>query len=118
MSDSSVEISAILQGCELSSVVFVRDYLQLDFDGPRLSALVWPVIRISSRVIRYGEASYRDALCGLIGQGVVRFEEKSDQRLTLVFANGSSLEISLRDEDRVCVEAALFHDKIGDLWVW
>jgi hypothetical protein len=31
-----------LVGEELSSVVFVADYVQFDFNGPRLTLFVWP----------------------------------------------------------------------------
>ncbi|MET8428952.1 hypothetical protein [Nocardia sp. NPDC004860] len=66
---------ARLVGLELASVVFVRDYLQLDFDGPRLSCYVWPIIDADGTTRSLGDAGYRDTLCALIGQTVVSIDE-------------------------------------------
>jgi hypothetical protein len=38
------ESLAHLENRDLSAVTFVRDYIQLHFDGPVLNAYVWPKI--------------------------------------------------------------------------
>lgn len=60
----------------MSSVVFVRDYAQFDFDGPRLTTFVWPQVKVGrpespgARHWGFADQGYRDALCGLIGRTV------------------------------------------------
>lgn len=76
-----------LVGEELGSVVFVRDYVQFDFDGPRLTLLVWPSLVAEGEAIVMGEPGYRDALCGLIDQKVVATAENRDQGLGVDFGS-------------------------------
>ena len=53
----------------LSSVGVVADYVELDFNGPRLSLFVWPTITIDGeRPRQLGDPGYRDSLCSLIGR--------------------------------------------------
>lgn len=78
-----------LVGAELSSVVFVRDYLQLDFDGPRLTLYVWPQVVIGDEVRRLGDLGYRDALCALIGQVVRSAADSTDTGLLVILETGS-----------------------------
>jgi hypothetical protein len=47
MSGGDDSLLAALVGKELASVIFVRDYVELDFDGPRLSMFVWPVVAMA-----------------------------------------------------------------------
>jgi hypothetical protein len=56
-------LMARLSGDRLESVVFVADYLQLNFHGGRFSAYVWPVVAMDGKIRHFGEAGYRDALC-------------------------------------------------------
>ena len=83
MSLDQDSILAHLIGEELGSVVFVRDYLQLDFDGPRLNSYVWPRL-VGVGVERVmGQAGYRDALCALIGSEVTGYRDDRDAGLVL-----------------------------------
>jgi hypothetical protein len=36
----------VIVGAQLSAVTFVQDYVQLHFDGPRLTAFSHPVVRL------------------------------------------------------------------------
>jgi hypothetical protein len=38
----------ILKGGKLSSVIFAMDYLQLDFDGNRLTINIWPAVHVDN----------------------------------------------------------------------
>lgn len=78
-----------LIGEELASVVFVRDYLQLDFDGPRLSLFVWPQVTTDAQARQICDPGYRDSLCSLIGHPVRAIAEDPDTGLTLHFDSGS-----------------------------
>jgi len=74
-----------LVGERLSSVTFVRDYLQFDFDGPRLSVFVWPCVEAFEQEWRFGDQGYRDALCGRIGRTVTGVSDASASGVVLRF---------------------------------
>ncbi len=89
LSNRTDSLLLILVGEELASVIFVRDYLQLDFDGPRLSLFVWPQVAVDAEVRRMGDRGYRDALCTLIGHTVLSVAERTDAGLVIDFGLGS-----------------------------
>lgn len=53
---------ADLVGEEISAVCFVRDYVEVRFDGPILRALSHPVVVAADSVARFPEPGSRDAL--------------------------------------------------------
>src|SRR5438309_381335 len=85
----------ILIGEKLSSVTFVMDYLQLDFDGNRFTLNVWPSVTIDNKVSRFGDPSYRDQLCSLITQVVKQVNGEEKQNLMIAFESGDKLIVSL-----------------------
>lgn len=95
-------------GERLSSVEFVQDYVQLRFDGPTLTAFVWPVLRFRSKAVRFGESSYRDELCGRIGHKVRTAELRQGEAVIVEFEDGAIISVSLRAEDSVGPEAGHF----------
>jgi hypothetical protein len=60
----------MLIGEQLSTVTFVQDYLQLHFDGPRLTVFSHPVIRSGEQTFSDGKPGFRDALCNNIAKKV------------------------------------------------
>ncbi|WP_433567536.1 hypothetical protein ACQP1O_21460 [Nocardia sp. CA-151230] len=109
---------ARLIGLELASVVFVRDYLQLDFDGPRLSCYVWPTIDADGITRSLGDPGYRDTLCALISQTVVSTQEAVGTGLVLRFAIGA-LSIHPTPEELEGPEIAMlagFPDRAWGVW--
>jgi hypothetical protein len=50
-----------LVGCEVSGVSFVRDYVEVLFDGPVLRSLASPMVREGERVTRFPEEGSRRA---------------------------------------------------------
>ena len=72
----------------LSSVVFVADYLQLDFNGSRFTAYAWPKVLIGTSTWEFGDSGYRDALCAFIAHEVVATEESPGVGLVLRFRLG------------------------------
>src|SRR2546423_2064380 len=98
-----------LVGAELASVTFVRDYVQLSFDGPRLSALT-PMTVVTRRVtVTSCDDQFRNRLCELIGRSITEVDARPDEALTIGFADGSSVSISLRPEHYPGPEAVVFY---------
>jgi hypothetical protein len=74
----------------LSSVIFVMDYIQLDFNGLRLTLYVWPKITTAGKPpLSEGDSGYRDALCEFIAHEVTEVSESSTDGLVLIFDNGT-----------------------------
>lgn len=108
-----------LNGCELASVVFVRSYLQLTFDGPTLNAYVWPTVIENGVTHAISETGYRDALCQQIGKRIVDAAKVGDEQIVLRFADGSKICFSLLEDDQTGPEAVLIEADGGKVWdVW
>lgn len=60
-----------LVGEELSSVSFVQDYVQFDFNGPLLTSFADPIVQVEDQTLRFPEGASRDKPCSLIGQQVM-----------------------------------------------
>lgn len=109
---------ARLIGLELASVVFVRDYVQLDFDGPRLTCFVWPTVEVGGATSSFGAAGYRDALCAFISQTVLSTDEAVGTGLVLRFAIGA-VTVHPTPGELEGPEIAMlsgFSDQAWDLW--
>lgn len=85
VSDSPLE--ALVEE-QLGSVVFVMDYLQLDFGDARFTAYIWPVVTIGDAALHFGEPGYRDGLCSLIAHEVTSAEESTEEGLVIRFGLG------------------------------
>ena len=106
-----------LEGEQLSSVEFVQDYVQLRFDGPRLTVYtsVHKVTR-NEKSVAWGDAGYRDALCSLIGHKVKKALVIDSESLSFTFDDGSVWSMSLRDEDYRGPEALMYNDDLREIW--
>jgi hypothetical protein len=104
-----------LVGKRMNSVVLILDYTQFAFDGAGLTAVTSPVVEAGSHKLQWKEPGYFDTLCRLAGK-VVTSAEIVPEFLALGFEEGSTLRISLRDEDYEAAEAVLFKDDSG-WWV-
>lgn len=78
-----------LTGRNLNSVVFLKWYLQLTFDGPYLNCEVWPAVGIGAGEIKFGDPGYRDALCSLLDLPVLSTREETGIGLVLEFDAGT-----------------------------
>jgi hypothetical protein len=116
-SESNVIALTDLQGRQLGAVVFVHDYLQLQFDGTTLTMTTWPIVH-QTREYKFGDAQYRDALCDCIGRVVEIADVVAHIRLRIVFSDGSRLVTSLTDADRVDPEAVRVDQQDGRWSVW
>lgn len=76
-----------LVGEEVSSVAFVRDYVEIHFDGPILRLLQTVTVRANDRSVVWPDAGSRDMLCELIGR-TVRSIASSDTSISIAFPDG------------------------------
>lgn len=103
---------------DLATVVFLKGYLQLTFDGPILTCYVWPTVDIEAGRIRFGDPGYRDALCSLLAETVIATYEATGQGLVIELESGS-VRVNPAPEDLTGPEIAMltgFDD--GEWMVW
>jgi hypothetical protein len=98
-----------LRGRELNSVEFVRDYLQLRFDGPTINVMTPVVVTRSTGRSRSWDEQFRNALCEQIGKAVRSVEVVEQLRLVIAFDDRSEISISLVPEDYSGPEAVYYH---------
>ena len=60
----------VIIGEQLSAIAFVQDYVQLHFDGPRLTIFYHAVFRLGDQTFPGGKPGFRDALCNNIAKKV------------------------------------------------
>jgi len=107
---------------ELGSVVFVMDYLQLDFGSARLSAYVWPTATIGDVSRGFGDPGYRDALCALITHEVIETEESPVAGMVIRFGLGEVVinpeptDLSGPEIAMLQVHADAFRDASRAVW--
>jgi len=104
-------------GERLSSITFVQDYWQLDFDGVGVSALTR--IEVQDKGSRLGDRDdrFRNVLCEQIGKTVKRVTLIQPEALTITFDDQSSIAISLRWKDYRGPEALILRGRDGFLRV-
>jgi hypothetical protein len=119
MNSSEKPLIKSLENRELAGVTFIRGYIQFLFDGPILNTYTLPRVITRDAIFDAKTLGYRDALCEQIGEIVTMAHVDSEQKITIQFGNGTSIEISLKDEDRVSAEAVVLQIEAGKSWdVW
>src|SRR5215472_7383246 len=107
-----------LIGNQLSAVTFVQDYVQLQFDGPGLTAITQPRVHLSNEVYSWGMPEYRNALCGQIGKIVSQARTIEGREIIIEFKDGSSISVSLKADDYRGPEAAILDNSPNPTCVW
>ena len=105
----------VIIGAQLSAVTFVQDYIQLHFDGPRLTVFSHPVVIRGDQAFHWGKPGFRDALCNSIAQQVTAAHVAYGESVCIAFADGSAIQISLEEADYLGAEEVNF-DTDGDTW--
>lgn len=108
----------MLVGCELSSLEFVRDYLQFRFDGPMITAYTLPRVKFEEETYEPGVLGYYDTLCSCISSTIRSASIIEDKEISLEFDSGIKLTIPLKPEDSQGTEAAIFRKNSDEWWVW
>jgi hypothetical protein len=106
----------ILVGGKLSSVTFVLDYWQIDFDGNGFSVMSAITVRGDGWTCRSGDAGFRDRLCEQIAKIVIHADFEDDVGVSIIFKDQSSLQLSTEPDDYNCPEALLFRRTDDDRW--
>jgi hypothetical protein len=109
-----------LVGAELSAVCFVRDYTEFHFDGSIVLALGTVGVRQHTAVVLTEcHPGWRDALCATISRALTRLHIVDGDSIAMYFGDGSTIWISLREDERLGPESAHFLPEIGKpLQVW
>lgn len=93
----SKELDKLLHA-KVCAVVFVLDYLQIQFDNSVATFLEFPKAVVQDRIHSYGETNYRNILCDFIGSAVSSIDYRKDESFVLTFDKGS-IFISLAPEE-------------------
>jgi len=101
-------------GEQLGAVTFVQDYLQLQFGGPVLNVVT---VATPQGRARSGDDQFRNLLCSCIAKKVSRVAVTEQEALSIHLADGSSIFVSLRDQDYRCPEAVNFHGRSNEMLV-
>ena len=107
-----------LIGEQLSSVEFVQDYVQFHFDGRTITAYVWPEVIFGKEAFSFGQESYRNKLCDLIGLEIKDLHYQEKDFLILIFKNTDGvirLNLDPKNPD-VISEVAIFNDDLDKTW--
>lgn len=111
------EVLGKVVGTPLSSVVFVEDYIQLEWRDSFLSAYTMPSIAASGETFREDNPEYRSMMYRLEGRALEKVEVIHNEAVNLNFTGGTLLSISLRDDDYVAPEALIYQERNGLCWV-
>lgn len=109
-----------LIGETLSSVTFVMDYLQMDFNGNQFSFYNWPVIHKGQKLIYETDTEYRNELYTLINRTIVTVDEYIDLGIAIEFEDNALLCMPLKVKNTYSIpEIAEFHSQDKDQWmIW
>jgi len=94
--DSLKSPFAILENEQLSSVIFVQNYLQLDFDGNRLTCFRWPIVVVKGLFYSFDEPGFRDKLCEVISRKVTQTLFTEHIVLKIYFDDDSQIQLDLK----------------------
>ena len=84
----SENLFSSLIGEQLSSVCFVQNYLQIDFDGYKLTTYTTPIIIADAlKIIVYEQINYKNELCNFIAKRVSKVEYKEDEYVEIIFSD-------------------------------
>jgi hypothetical protein len=101
-----------IEGVEMTSVIFIRDYIQLVFEGINDTAILTtytlPTVYNNNVSYSIDIKGYRDELCSLINQKVEKVLLLEKKAIRLIFEQNTVIEISLREQDYDGPEAAMF----------
>lgn len=102
-----------LKGKSISAIVFVLDYLQIQFDGSILTFLDYPKVEVSNNIFSFGESEYRNKICEFIGKSVSAVHYVENDIFSLSF-DSAKIYCSINPEDYTSPEMIIFDDGKGN----
>ena len=88
-----------LIGEQLSSVTFVQDYVQIDFDGNGFTLFVWPTVFSNGEILKFRDIEYRNELCGQIAKTLKNVTFADKKLLELTFSDDSKISVPLNQDN-------------------
>ena len=113
-----IEEISDLVGEEISTVAFVRDYVEFHFDGPILRSIANPFVSVDGKEYRFPNSGSRDALCQMIGSTVQAVRVEKDHICELTTSNNCRITIPLDVANLRGGEAMHFISEADDIQVW
>ena len=104
----TIQTPADLIDEEISAISFVRDYVEVHFDGPILRSVSNPIVVIKAVEHRFPEPGSRDALCKVIGTTVLAVKLEDGHAFELSTSGGHKIIIPLDTKSRTNPEAMHF----------
>ncbi|MFJ9321182.1 hypothetical protein [Streptomyces globisporus] len=116
---------SMLKGLEVSAVSFVRDYVELHFDGPVLRCLSNPFGVHDGHEWHFPASGSLDLMHRYIGETVDGWKEKPEQMLVLHFG-AHRFTVPLDDDSSLGPESAHLvgvdergnTSPLGGMWIW
>lgn len=113
--NSRVDLPSVI-GDELSAVCFVRDYIELHFDGPVLRPLGEVSIQNGRETKILGEHGFRDWLCRNIGRRVAAVGPLAGNEIEIKFHGNDIVRVEGRNIGLRFAEFVNFPDKSTQVW--
>jgi len=113
-----MDLKKYLIGEQLSSVIFVQDYLQLDFDGSCFTAYVFPILNVEKKSFKFRQAGYRDAICSLISKKVQDLNLVENEYFKIIFDSDDNFLIFNLEANCTKYEKLIFKDIDGGDYFW
>jgi hypothetical protein len=107
LSKSLSEAVQVISGEKLSSITFVLDYWQFDFDGHSFTIMTAIEVVSGGVKISDSEVGFRDLFCEQIGKIAVSAIFQNEL-LVIAFADGSEIRCFARPDDYTGPEALIF----------
>ena len=113
MANAAELIRKQIVGTEMSAITFVRDYVQMHFDGPKFNVMTPMAVSAPGVASVSGDDQFRNRLCGQIGKMVAEVSIEEGKSLQIAFADGSRISMSLKEVDFVGPEGVNYFGNEG-----
>jgi hypothetical protein len=108
-----------LIGRELYSIIFFMDYVQVDFNGPKINFYYRPLIYNGQKVFEFKDIRYHKEFCDFIGKKVNVIDEYLDLGLVIEFEDHCLINVPLKvGESYLIPEIAEYHGENYEWIMW
>lgn len=102
---------------ELSAVVFVLDYLQLQFAWATMTINIYPLVEVEGQTYKFNDSDYRNKICEQIGKKVGEIYEENE-KVIISFIDGSNITVSREMNIFDLPEVIVFEDGENPILIW